>query len=297
MNRSCLICGGTDIRDDIFNGISMSCCSGCDLVWHTNPKVNSEYYREEYNPRVGQKEKARISNARERWSILKKYISKRERVYDVGCGDGAFLKILKEVGVDGIGIEPNSAAVEAVRAQGLEVYQGEVDDILNIAGNKKVAMVTMFHVLEHLSDPLESLRVIRDILPEGGYLFMETPDWFSYSLMASGYRHELINKEHLFYYSFRNLEYLLERTGFKLIGRGRRDFNSWQMSITESLRRLGFLNYNLVEQELVTKKGGEVEMGGRRYGGWWRWVVKWVLSAAVMMLGRGDYIWVVAKKK
>lgn len=60
--------------------------------------------------------------------LIAEMISPGSRVLDIGCGDGALLRILSEKhGVDGRGIELSQAGVNQCVAQGLSVIQGDAD--------------------------------------------------------------------------------------------------------------------------------------------------------------------------
>lgn len=60
--------------------------------------------------------------------LIAEMVSAGARVLDIGCGDGALLRILSEKhGVDGRGIELSQAGVNQCVAQGLAVIQGDAD--------------------------------------------------------------------------------------------------------------------------------------------------------------------------
>ena len=63
--------------------------------------------------------------------LIAEMVEPRARVIDVGCGDGALLKLLAdERGVDGRGVEVDRDRVNACVAQGLSVIQGDADSDL-----------------------------------------------------------------------------------------------------------------------------------------------------------------------
>lgn len=60
--------------------------------------------------------------------LIAEMIAPGSRVLDIGCGDGALLRILSDKhGVDGRGIELSQAGVNQCVAQGLSVIQGDAD--------------------------------------------------------------------------------------------------------------------------------------------------------------------------
>lgn len=113
-----------------------------------------------------------------------------------------FLKTLEKYGYKNIiGVEPSSMAVDFARKNGANVFLGKVDDIPSILENKNIHTITMFHVIEHLDNPLESLKIIFDNLKTGGNLILETPNIDAYSFKKTNFKHKLIYPEHLFYFN------------------------------------------------------------------------------------------------
>jgi 2-polyprenyl-3-methyl-5-hydroxy-6-metoxy-1,4-benzoquinol methylase len=79
------------------------------------------------------------------------------RVLDVGCGNGEFLAALAEHGLEGWGLDISGAAVEACRRRGLRASEGD------LCGGEWPAQrsfdaVTLWDVLEHLTEPVEQRR-------------------------------------------------------------------------------------------------------------------------------------------
>lgn len=93
---------------------------------------------------------------------------------DVGFGDGSFLENAKSVGWDVVGIDPDIETVKNARQRGLNVYHGSLETLIGI--KNKFDVVTMSHVLEHMHDPIESLRACHRLLKPGGQLWLETPN-------------------------------------------------------------------------------------------------------------------------
>lgn len=97
------------------------------------------------------------------------------RVLDVGCGTGQFLSLLR--GYDdfvGMGLEITEASVKVCRAQGLNVIHGDFSQA-KIQIPEGVEAITLWHVLEHVSDPLGLLTNAKYLLRSGGRLFFSVP--------------------------------------------------------------------------------------------------------------------------
>lgn len=98
----------------------------------------------------------------------------RNRLLDVGCGDGEALDILRLLGWQTIGVELDGKAVESARALGLDVRLGNLHDVGFAAQTFDV--VTSSHVIEHVHDPLAFLIEQRRVLTPGGCLIAVTPN-------------------------------------------------------------------------------------------------------------------------
>jgi SAM-dependent methyltransferase len=72
------------------------------------------------------------------------------------------------------GVEPDPAAADTARARGLSVATGTLEDAAFPAGRFDV--VTLSHVIEHLRDPLGTLRECARVLAPGGRVIVVTPN-------------------------------------------------------------------------------------------------------------------------
>jgi 2-polyprenyl-3-methyl-5-hydroxy-6-metoxy-1,4-benzoquinol methylase len=136
------------------------------------------------------------------------------RALDIGCGSGGYLAFLARLGWSCSGVEPGARSRTYAReVLGLDVEAGPLAACRY--PSRHFDVVTMWHVLEHLSDPLGTLREIRRILKPDGRLLLRTPN--VESLEARVFRGDwygLDPPRHLFLYSPRTLRPLLERHGF-----------------------------------------------------------------------------------
>jgi 2-polyprenyl-3-methyl-5-hydroxy-6-metoxy-1,4-benzoquinol methylase len=97
------------------------------------------------------------------------------RLLEVGCGDGSQLANLRAMGWEVEGQEVDAAAAERARAQyGLRIHLGTLHE----AGLPDAVfdVVTMSHVIEHVSDPVALLKVCHRILKPSGVLIAVTPN-------------------------------------------------------------------------------------------------------------------------
>ena len=96
-------------------------------------------------------------------------------VLDVGCGMGRFLKRLAALpGCRAVGLDVNLQSVETCRAAGLEVLHGDLEDCLDRLGSR-VDAVTLWHVVEHLADPIGLVERTKTLLAPGGVIALSVP--------------------------------------------------------------------------------------------------------------------------
>jgi 2-polyprenyl-3-methyl-5-hydroxy-6-metoxy-1,4-benzoquinol methylase len=98
----------------------------------------------------------------------------RGRLLDVGCGNGSYLSLMRTLGWDVAGVDVDPQAVAVCRARGLSVFPGTLEEASFPDGSFDV--ITMNHVIEHVSDPLALLRECYRILSPGGYVGIVTPN-------------------------------------------------------------------------------------------------------------------------
>jgi SAM-dependent methyltransferase len=114
---------------------------------------------------------------------------KLSKVLDVGCGKGDFLHGLDLLPNDRkFALDLNEPAVAQCRQQGFPAFCGTMDTAL-AAGFLRAGefpVVTSFHCLEHVDQPVEFVRSLLAAVVPGGRLFLSTPyspmsfeaDWF-----------------------------------------------------------------------------------------------------------------------
>jgi 2-polyprenyl-3-methyl-5-hydroxy-6-metoxy-1,4-benzoquinol methylase len=134
------------------------------------------------------------------------------RVLDVGCGSGALLALLRELGFhDLLGIEPSPGSVHLGQELGLEVRAGSLAALPADLGN--FDCIVLSHVLEHLESPSEALQTVAPLLGPGGMLYVEVPDATRFAELAKLPFAEF-NTEHINYFSPHSLQSLLRKNGF-----------------------------------------------------------------------------------
>jgi 2-polyprenyl-3-methyl-5-hydroxy-6-metoxy-1,4-benzoquinol methylase len=154
-------------------------------------------------------------------------------ILDVGCGEGAFLKLIKEqTGAETWGIEVAFEVAEKAKGHIDKIVTGKVEDVLNSIPNAYFNCITFNDVLEHLLEPTEVLKMIRPKLSENGIVIASIP-----------------NVRY-----FRNLYNLLVKKDWEYTDAGILDSTHFRFFTQKSMKRMfEDAGYNLIKQVGVNK--------------------------------------------
>ena len=192
-----------------------ACCEQCGFVFATpRPTVEQleSFYGGGYwssNNSYGYAElEVAEAWAREMWPEARRFLAglipNVGSLLDIGCGGGGFLTAARSSGwsVEGTELSPE-AAERAASVHGLAVSVGQ---LLPLHASRQYDLVSMWHVLEHLIEPLEVLHSIRELLVSRGVLLIELPNWKSAGRHVHGMRwKQLRPPEHINFFSPRSL--------------------------------------------------------------------------------------------
>jgi 2-polyprenyl-3-methyl-5-hydroxy-6-metoxy-1,4-benzoquinol methylase len=100
-------------------------------------------------------------------------------VLDVGCGDGFWMEVLRNLGFrDLLGLDLSYSLLMRAKGKGLRVMQSSASCM---SFRRKFDVVIMCDVLEHLPDVSETLSKVRDVLKSDGILYLMIPVYDSLS--------------------------------------------------------------------------------------------------------------------
>ena len=143
------------------------------------------------------------------------------RLLDVGCGMGDFCAVARDAGFQVFGTElSDDYAEHTKKTVGLEeIYIGRFQDL--DFSNQVFHAISLWHVFEHVSDPLDLLQLLKKHLAKEGVIGIEVPN-VENTMKRPMYQSDIedypINQlEHLFYYSGRSLRRVCERMGFTVL--------------------------------------------------------------------------------
>lgn len=156
----------------------------------------------------------RRRSARRALALLKKrHSGTYGRLLDVGCSAGLFLQEARACGWDVTGVEPSRWLAEQARGRlGADVVVCAPFETATLEPSS-YDVVTLWDVLEHVTDPEAFLTKAESLLKPGGLLVVNVPNLRSWIARAFGRRWPLLLPEHLFYFSPRSLQLLFSQHG------------------------------------------------------------------------------------
>ncbi len=147
--------------------------------------------------------------------LIETYGLEGKKFLEVGCGRGEFLKVLTGFPVKAYGVEHRPSLVKTAREDGLDVTEGFTETADTLLGeNGPYDVFLSFNFLEHQPCPGVMLDCIYGNLAEEGMGLITVPS-LEYILQYDGY-YELL-RDHIAYYTFDTLRYLLESHGFEVL--------------------------------------------------------------------------------
>lgn len=195
VETSCALCGGDDAVIEASgydfeyatsaNSFSFVRCRRCDHVY-LNPRPSSDdlgvIYPSTYYSLTGPSNPL-VRRLQKFWEAGKvamygKLVGAGERrILDIGCGNGRFLKIMREFGDPAwrlAGIDFDEAAVRQCVADGFEARVGRVEEYGEARGT--FDGVIMLQLIEHVDDPVRVAESVYDLLKPHGCFIVETPN-------------------------------------------------------------------------------------------------------------------------
>jgi SAM-dependent methyltransferase len=231
---ACIVCGGTlnnlapghvlegsTTRADALYRLQLYQCQTCGHVqkalnqdWHAAMDGLYERHYDDYriigrqvnfvDGKIVSRDGLAVRNLE---SLLS--LGERGAVLDIGCGAGRFLQAFGEEkpGWDLAGYDVGDLHKESIRAiMGADFYFGE-NGLKDIPG--KFDLITLNHVVEHLTDPVSVLKEAAALLAPGGHLVVRVPCFL-------GVHTDFFLMEHCSHFTFETLTNALALAGLKV---------------------------------------------------------------------------------
>lgn len=219
--NSCYLCGGGNIqkrpgrvRDR--NDLDILECCDCGLVFLSSfDHINTDYYKNsgmdgtDYSIESWIHDTAR--DDQRHFNTFQGLLTNKT-LLDFGCGNGGFLIRAKELVSLAVGLEPDTKVAPYFQEKQLTVFP-DLDLV-----KQSFDIITLFHVLEHLPDPINTMKLLTKKLNHGGSILIEVPN--ADDALLSLYQSRSFSEFtywscHLFLFNSKSLKSLAAKAGLK----------------------------------------------------------------------------------
>lgn len=195
-------------------------CRRCGLMY-LNPRPRPSEILSGYEDTIDEayvsQEAGRLATFAACWRAMRPYLPAAPgRVLDVGAAAGYFLKAAKDAGWEAHGVEPNKGLRDYARERfGVDMRHSTLPAAAFPDAHFDV--VTLWDVLEHVTDPAADLREVHRVLKPGGLLVVNYPDISDVFARMAGKKWWFLLSAHLYYFTPKTIRAILEKTGFKTL--------------------------------------------------------------------------------
>jgi SAM-dependent methyltransferase len=182
---ACPLCGSHSkaVVLTLENKYTIFRCKSCTNGWTYPPcqlpDYEKEYFGKDTVPSANRAIRGKVSELPKQWQktlgvmvrICLDLCPPGGRVLEIGCGEGLLLEMLTKHGLRCEGIDPSVEATTAATGVGLAVVRGYFP---HPAIKGPFDLVLMSHVLEHIPDPKETLRLLAALAPNGQLILTQT---------------------------------------------------------------------------------------------------------------------------
>jgi len=238
---ACNCCGNTTVKPlpdlslllNIAAPGQLVACTRCGLLYQS-PQPTGDALKAFYDdaayydrsPLAGGDEEA-APHLMRRLADLERRLGDKGRFLDVGCAKGAFVGYAAAQGWQAEGVDVSVWATEQARERGLAIKTGTLEE--QHYPDATFNVVHSSHMLEHVSDPLATLKEMRRILQPTGLLALEVPQelgsvYESFRIRAGIRPTPTLPSPHLFFFQKATLCQMLSTAGFQVIQVSTRNF-------------------------------------------------------------------------
>jgi O-antigen biosynthesis protein len=155
-----------------------------------------------------------------------KLVGRDKKVLDVGCAQGFLTRAISEDYhgvVDGVELDPASA--DQAKKHARRIFVGSIEDqaVLKLLTDK-YDVILFADVLEHLRDPLATLKAAKGFLAGDGYVVASIPNvanWrVRFGLLFGRFEYQdtgLLDRGHLRLFTLKSVKQMFQDAGYKIV--------------------------------------------------------------------------------
>jgi len=229
MTIRCILCNGILEKYSKTSNLELvvNYCKECNLYINGDTKEEvlekvSNLYKEDYwNQRNSEtsinSEYTDTDSQGKRRNWISQFLYTKEHIagntiLEIGVGAGQSILWFENEGFQVTGIEPdgrNVSMINRVLKRG-RVVESSVEEF---SSDKVFDVIWMSHVLEHLIEPGDFIKKIKNNLKKNGIFFIEVPNC-EYEPML---KNSIEKNPHLFHFTKKALTKLVENAGYKIV--------------------------------------------------------------------------------
>ncbi len=144
-----------------------------------------------------------------------KHLCKNKHILDFGCGEGCFLEKIQHLASNVIGVELQQSFLDNLSSKGITSFNS-----LNHVDDESIDVIFLFHVFEHLPDPVNSLLEIKKKLRKGGIVVLEVPhanDFLLSHIKSEAFKKFTLWSQHLVLHTKKSITLMLDSANFQSI--------------------------------------------------------------------------------
>ena len=215
----------------------------------TSKKLPDYYKSEDYISHTDSKrnlvEKAyhivRWVSLRRKIRLVNSFSSNGRNLLDIGCGTGDFLRFAQQNDWVVMGIEPNENARRIANLKTVNSVFG-TDKLLKLKP-KSFDVITLWHVLEHLSELEEQLSLFKKLLKPNGTLVVAIPNFKSYDAQYyNKYWAAYDVPRHIWHFSRYSISKLFKKENMKVAKTLPMIFDAFYISLLSEKYKSNFMN-------------------------------------------------------
>ena len=184
---------------------------------------------------------------------------------ELGCGHGSFVALMQKSGYRASGVEMSPWVVAFGRKTfGVPIHVGPVENL--DLPKASLDVIALMDVLEHLPNPIATMRHCMDLLKPDGFLLIQTPEFredISYEFLLdshSPFLEQLKSDEHLHLFSKQSVTNFLEQIGAKHIYFEPAIFSHYDMFLIAGGMPLESHNSEQTESALLETPSGRIAL-------------------------------------
>jgi SAM-dependent methyltransferase len=194
-------------------------CNRCGMAYNNprfSPALLNKMYEEVEDPTYVEESGARLLTFKRSLDQLQRFAQPPGKMLDVGCYSGAFMQVAAQAGWQVEGVELSKWASDIAASLNIgTVYNIPLAQL--DAAEHSYDVITMWDVVEHLTEPAQMFKDAYQLLKPGGLLAVSTHLVDSLAVKFMGTKYPFFMDMHVVHFSRATMKRMLEEQGYRLL--------------------------------------------------------------------------------